>query len=183
VQQPHPPIWIGGHSDAALRRAGRYGDGWLSENLYMLDGLKERIAKLHSFCAEAGRKPADVIIIRNTYLAKTRAEVEREWLPEMIQYHLFNRENYRKAGIAMPDPDGVYAQLEAGKSVGFKEFINQRGIAGTPEDCIEGLNLWRRETGAKHVHLITKPYLTSEAEFEAQKRMIKLFGKEVIPAL
>jgi probable F420-dependent oxidoreductase len=28
VQKPHPPIWVGGHSRAALRRTARYGDGW-----------------------------------------------------------------------------------------------------------------------------------------------------------
>lgn len=28
VQQPHPPIWVGGHSRSALRRVARLGDGW-----------------------------------------------------------------------------------------------------------------------------------------------------------
>src|SRR5262245_25788950 len=30
VQRPGPPIWIGGRSEAALVRAGRQGDGWIS---------------------------------------------------------------------------------------------------------------------------------------------------------
>lgn len=28
VQKPHPPLWVGGHTKAALRRAARFGDGW-----------------------------------------------------------------------------------------------------------------------------------------------------------
>jgi alkanesulfonate monooxygenase SsuD/methylene tetrahydromethanopterin reductase-like flavin-dependent oxidoreductase (luciferase family) len=27
-KKPHPPIWVGGHSRAALRRTARHGDGW-----------------------------------------------------------------------------------------------------------------------------------------------------------
>ncbi len=29
LQKPYPPIWVGGHSKAALRRTARFGDGWL----------------------------------------------------------------------------------------------------------------------------------------------------------
>jgi probable F420-dependent oxidoreductase len=29
VQQPHPPVWVSGRSDAAMRRAARFGDAWM----------------------------------------------------------------------------------------------------------------------------------------------------------
>jgi alkanesulfonate monooxygenase SsuD/methylene tetrahydromethanopterin reductase-like flavin-dependent oxidoreductase (luciferase family) len=29
VQKPHPDVWFGGHSEAACRRVGRIGTGWL----------------------------------------------------------------------------------------------------------------------------------------------------------
>jgi len=32
VQSPHPPIHVGGESDAALRRAARHGQGWYGFN-------------------------------------------------------------------------------------------------------------------------------------------------------
>lgn len=28
-QRPHPPIWIGGYTNASIRRAARVGDGWM----------------------------------------------------------------------------------------------------------------------------------------------------------
>ena len=29
IQRPHPPLWVGGDADGALRRAARFGDGWI----------------------------------------------------------------------------------------------------------------------------------------------------------
>ncbi len=52
------PIWIGGHSEAALRRAGRYGDGWMgvaSEELF--ENGDQAIASIRCYADRAGRDP------------------------------------------------------------------------------------------------------------------------------
>jgi probable F420-dependent oxidoreductase len=60
--QPAIPIVWGGHSDAALRRVARVGDGWHPTQI-SLEQLAEGVGKLHRFCQEAGRDPASVLII------------------------------------------------------------------------------------------------------------------------
>ncbi|MEV5537823.1 TIGR03619 family F420-dependent LLM class oxidoreductase [Saccharopolyspora shandongensis] len=48
------PIYVGGHTDAALRRAARVGDGWTSA-MMGIDDLRSTIGRLAELRAECGR--------------------------------------------------------------------------------------------------------------------------------
>jgi alkanesulfonate monooxygenase SsuD/methylene tetrahydromethanopterin reductase-like flavin-dependent oxidoreductase (luciferase family) len=66
VQKPHPPIWIGGESPAALRRAGHLGDAWypIGSNPRFPVGPPEQFAeyaaRVKRHAQEAGRDPSSV---------------------------------------------------------------------------------------------------------------------------
>ncbi len=68
VQKPHPPIWIGGETRPARRRAGRMGDGWypVGNNPGSPYDTVERFSRgLGDVSAEAekaGRDPASIEI-------------------------------------------------------------------------------------------------------------------------
>lgn len=55
IQAPHPPIWVGGPSDAAMRRTVRYGDAWHPIRIQM-DWFKNTgIPRLKEIADEEGR--------------------------------------------------------------------------------------------------------------------------------
>jgi probable F420-dependent oxidoreductase len=60
VQQPHPPILVGGESKAALRRAARLGDGWVGMSA-TLDGLDAPIAELARLRPD-GMAPVEITV-------------------------------------------------------------------------------------------------------------------------
>jgi probable F420-dependent oxidoreductase len=55
LQQPHPPIWIGGSSRAALRRAAGFAAVW-QPTPTPLGELMARQAELHEACDKMGRR-------------------------------------------------------------------------------------------------------------------------------
>jgi probable F420-dependent oxidoreductase len=73
-QQPHPPIWIGGNSSAAIRRVVEKGQGWVpfpnpggasmavrTPALTSLDELGTRLAEMRALADRIGRtEPIDV---------------------------------------------------------------------------------------------------------------------------
>ncbi len=59
IQQPHPPIWFGGESDAALRRVADLGQGWYPFSIEP-EELATRVRYLERLLADRGRKRADI---------------------------------------------------------------------------------------------------------------------------
>lgn len=57
VQRPRPPLLLGGSAPAALRRAGRLADGWVSASTADLVTLREPIGLVRRAAEEAGRDP------------------------------------------------------------------------------------------------------------------------------
>jgi len=54
-QKKGPPIWIGGRSEAALRRTGRLGDGWLVSSVSAGE-VAQGIGSIRRYAADAGRQ-------------------------------------------------------------------------------------------------------------------------------
>ncbi len=84
VQQPRPPILIGGYVDAVLKRAATVGDGWLTY-FYTPESFTRSWNKVLDFAREAGRDPKTLTSTNQLAIlvGKSRAETEapmRQWL-------------------------------------------------------------------------------------------------------
>ena len=62
IQQPHPPLYFGGETDAALRRVASIGDGWFGYS-HDPESAKERLAVLDRLLAENGRSRSEIRVL------------------------------------------------------------------------------------------------------------------------
>jgi probable F420-dependent oxidoreductase len=68
AQEPHPPLWVGGMSGPAMRRAARLGDAWYpmlndqSKPLDSLERLRAGISRMRALAEAAGREPGSVAV-------------------------------------------------------------------------------------------------------------------------
>jgi probable F420-dependent oxidoreductase len=116
VQKPGPPIWIGGRSDAALARAGRQGDGWISY-VVQPERYAQSVAKIRAAGADAGRTLGGFEFGHLAFvtLGPDWESAKRVWVA-----HLSRR----------------YAQ-------DFEPLARKYGIIGTAEQCAQQLARFR----------------------------------------
>jgi probable F420-dependent oxidoreductase len=122
LQKPHPPIWIGGRSDAALRRAAQYGAAWapafVTPEKY-LEG-KQRLAEL---CGEYARDPKEVQLTMY-FFANVADTKEQAW----AEAGEFLSKNY---------------------NIPAKPF-ERLAVHGSPEECIARTRQYL-DAGVEHV--------------------------------
>lgn len=101
VQRPIP-IWMGGMSEAALRRAARIADGWFPIFRPTYE-VRELVGHLRDYARQAGRDPAELGLQGQTNLGRGSPE---DWLAELAEWRDIGADyvclNTMGAGLATP---------------------------------------------------------------------------------
>lgn len=145
AQPGGPPLLVGGRTPAALRRAGRLGDGWLA---YMVsaDRFARDFAEVRRHAVEAGRDP-EALTPAIVLPAHVGPDGEGAAAREQARAHLSERYNtpfeahhvarYTIAG----DPAECRARLREYVAVGVRHFVlNPAGPAARFLDEVEALH-------------------------------------------
>lgn len=133
----HPiPLVIGGRSDAALRRAGRFGDGytgiWQS-----VDRFRQAAGLIAQAANDAGRDPSAIELGMQFWMtvAADRTRARAALAPAMEgMYHVpFERfERYTPFGAAAEVAECIAPYVEAGA-----RHVNLIAVQATPEENVE----------------------------------------------
>jgi len=124
VQPGGPPVWIGGRSDHALRRAARLGDGWVSY-LVTPERFRTSLEKIQTFADEAGR----------------RVEPGRDFEPAHLAFSVIDDDWERARAAAVRQLTRQYNQP-------FDELVPKYCVLGPPARCVETLERFV-EAGAR----------------------------------
>ncbi len=184
VQQPHPPLWVAGVVNAAVTRAARLGDAWLCGPVQSLAKARRCLALYRAECTRLGRSP-DWILRRFAWIGRDRRQVLEEVLPRYIEGLLVHWRESAEDEVER----ALFARLDAGEQIRPEQIAADRLLFGTPQDVIGQIEHYRRETGCEHVHAAFGAGMPAREDeystlggFEQQAEMIRLFGREVIPA-
>ena len=125
VQTPHPPVWVSGRRDAAMRRAAQFGEGWVP---YFYDPTRYRdsVEKVCAFADEENRSLRDF-----------------QW--GFFPYITLYPTEEEAANVAAQQLGGQY--LYGGE---FINIVRRYCLLGTPEQCAERLQQYI-DAGARHI--------------------------------
>lgn len=158
AQQPGPPVWIGGRSDAAMRRTGRLGDGWLPSAITPAE-CAQGIAVINAYAAEAGRAiPGDHFGVSITCAVAGSKEEAREMAASPLPRR--REDAVLDDYTAMGAPEQIIAKLNEYVDAGITKFVLRP--AGQSD-------MWMRQAEALATEVIA-PMQTPFSEAELRER-------------
>ncbi len=146
VQRPHPPIWVSGRRDGAMRRAARFGDGWLPY-FYSPAQYRESVTRIKAVAEEVGRDLARFQWAHFAFIciADTREEAARIAAERLGGRYSSRAEMLSIVGsycILGPVPECV-RQVEAYIDAGARHIIF--GWYGRPDEIPRQMETVARE--------------------------------------
>ncbi len=170
VQQPRPPIWMGGWTEPACARAARLADAWFPGPSADLEKVKRAYGfyKTALGGGDKGVQGREFPIIRECFCCKDKAT--EAYANERL-YH-----NYKDDYIRWGHATTTTGEAE----VTFEGLKKDRFIVGPPEKCIEGLEKFIDALGVNH--LIFRMHFHDMRQ-QAVLDSMKLFAVECMPHL
>ncbi|WP_285653939.1 LLM class flavin-dependent oxidoreductase [Actinomycetospora sp. NBRC 106375] len=131
VQRPRPPVWVGGRSEASMRRAGRSGDVWMP---YL--GSPDRVARgLRTAHEEAERRGRDPGEVTGAYFAWScvdpdPAVARRTALDALAATYGQDMERIVDACVPHGTPEQVAARLAEYRDAGAASVVIAPAVGG-----------------------------------------------------
>lgn len=142
LQQPRPPVLIGGRSDHALTRAARYADGWNPSQVSVSE-YKEGVPRLRTLYKNEGRTGPRYLGINQILTVAATDDIAHEQAYPTVAQVFPSEEEYRKRTL-VGSPATVAARLKEFHEVGVN-WVEVRPVYPTIENLIEQMRLLRNE--------------------------------------
>ncbi len=118
IQRPHPPIWFGAHQPTALRRAARFGDGWMGAGASSSPVFAQQVRQIKAFLGEYDHEIADFVISKRVYMAIDTDRFRAESRVRNFFDGLYSDPNLGLECAIVGSPDHCISELERLRSYG-----------------------------------------------------------------